>query len=120
MEIVNGNILIKFHISNFTNGLNDTSRSNRPLGFINWLYNTTIETGYCRNCHKNVGKRHRNVKITSHYHSSHLLLYKRAEHLSSGLGRFLECWKCNILVITQALVLCLIYTHSSLCYNLYI
>ena len=46
---------------------------------------------------------------------------------------FLECRKCNILVITQALVLCLTYTHSPLgvvriyqakhsclCYNLYI
>ena len=67
---------------------------------------------YCRNHHRNIRKRHRNVKITSHYHSLHLILYKRAEHLPSGLGKFLECRKCNILVITQALVLCLINTHS--------
>ena len=41
-----------------------------------------------------------NVKTTSHYHNPHLLLYKPAEHFPSSLGRFLECWKCNILVIT--------------------
>ena len=29
----------------------------------------------------------------------------------SGLGRFFECWKCNILVVTQALVF---YLHSPL------
>ena len=60
-----------------------------------------------------------------------------AEWLASGLDRFLECRKCKILVITQALVLCLIYiyalvlghciplkvvciyqtNHSCLCYN---
>ena len=38
-------------------------------------------------------------------------IYKLVEQSNSHLGRFLECWKCNILVITQVLVLCLIYTH---------
>ena len=65
-----------------------------------------------RNHHKNVGKRYRNLKTTSHYHNLHLLLYEPAEHFPSSLGRFLECRKCNTLVITQALVLCLIYMHS--------
>ena len=59
-------------------------------------------------------ERYRNVKTTTHYHNPHLLLYKPVEHYPSSLGRFLECRKCNILVITQALVLCLIYTHSPL------
>ena len=36
----------------------------------------------------------------------------RAGQLSSGFGRLWECWQLNTLVITQALVLCLIYTHS--------
>ena len=48
-------------------------------------------------------------------------------------GRFLECWKCNMLVATQALVHCLICPHlplgivcryqamhSCLCYNYYL
>ena len=60
----------------------------------------------------NTLKCHGNVKILSHNHNQYLLLYKAAEHLASGLGRFWECRKWNILVITQALVLCLIYTHS--------
>ena len=47
-------------------------------------------------------------------HSQRLLLHKLAEQSTSGLGRFLECQKYNILVITQALVLCLIYTYSPL------
>ena len=33
-------------------------------------------------------KRQRNVKITSHNHNQHLLLYITAEQLSSGLGNF--------------------------------
>ena len=53
-----------------------------------------------------------NVKTTSHYYNPHLLLHKPAEHFPSKLGRFLEWRKCNILVISQALVLCLIYMHS--------
>ena len=47
-------------------------------------------------------------------------LYKKTEQYSSAFGRFWECQKWHILVITQALVRCLIYTHSCLCYNLYI
>ena len=43
-----------------------------------------------------------------------LLLYKLAEQSTSGLGRFLEYWKCNLLVITQAPVVDLISTHSPL------
>ena len=46
----------------------------------------------------------RNVKTTSDYHNPHLLLYKPVEHFPSSLCRFLECRKCNILVITQALI----------------
>ena len=38
--------------------------------------------------------------------------YKLVEQWTSGLGRFLECQKGDILVITQALVLFLIYMHS--------
>ena len=88
---------------------------------------------YYRICHRNVGKHYRNIKTTSHCHNLHLLLYKPAEHFPSSLDRFLEYRKCNILVITQALMLCLINTHmpsgivciyyakhSCLCYNLYI
>ena len=64
----------------------------------------------------NVGKRYRNVKTTTHYHNPHLLLYKPAEHFLSGLGRFLECQKCNILVIIATGIHALpdIYTHSPL------
>ena len=38
--------------------------------------------------HRNVGKHYRNIKITSHNHSQHLLLYKLAKQLPSGLGGF--------------------------------
>ena len=62
--------------------------------------------------YRNVGKHYRNIKTTSHYHNPHLLLYKPAEHFPSSLGRFLECRKCNILVIIQALMPCLIHMHS--------
>ena len=47
---------------------------------------------------KNVWKCYENVKITSHNHSQHLLLYKLAEQSTSGLGRFSECRKCNIYI----------------------
>ena len=40
--------------------------------------------------------------------------YKLAEQSTLGLGRSLECQKCNIIVITQALMLYLICTHSPL------
>ena len=55
--------------------------------------------------------RSKNAKITSYNRNQHLLLYKLAEQLASGLGRVLECWKCNKLTITQTLMVCLIYTH---------
>ena len=73
------------------------------------------------------------IKMLKYPHTQHLLLYKVAEQSNSALGRLLGCWKYNIVVITQALMLCLIYTHSPsgivhiyqakhscLCYNLYI
>ena len=70
-------------------------------------------------------------KYKSHNHNDYVLLYKGSEQWLSDLGRFLECQKCNILVATQALVLCLICppsgimrtyqaTHSWLCYNYYL
>ena len=67
---------------------------------------------YYRIHHRNIGKCYKNIKNTSHNHCQCLLLYKLAEQSTSGLGRFLECWKCNILVIRQALMLYLKYTHS--------
>ena len=68
---------------------------------------------YYRIRHRNIGKHYKNVKNASHNHYQCLLLYKLAEQWTSGLGRFLQCWKCNILVIsTQALMLCLIYICS--------
>ena len=39
---------------------------------------------------------------------------KPVKQFPSGLDRFLECQKCNILVITQVLVLCPTYMHSPL------
>ena len=75
-------------------------------------------SSYYNICHRNIGGEHnRNVKITSlssHDHNQHLLLYMLAEQLSTGLGRFLGCQKCNILVIIQSRVLYLIYIHSPL------
>ena len=70
--------------------------------------NGIITIGYFIETLGNVIKMLKNI---SHNYSQHLLLYKLGEQSPSGLGRFLECRKCNILVITQALVLCLIYTH---------
>ena len=43
-------------------------------------------------------KHNRKVKITSHNHNQLLLPYKLAEQLASGLGRFIECWKCNMYI----------------------
>ena len=53
---------------------------------------------------------HNNNKIEFHNHNEYPLLCKEAELPALSLGRFFDCRKCNILVITQALVLCLIYT----------
>ena len=54
-------------------------------------------------------ERHDNDKIEPHNHNEYPLLYKEAELLMSVLGRFLECRKWNILVITWALGIFLIY-----------
>ena len=59
-------------------------------------------------------ERHDNDKIEPHNHNEYLLLYKEAEILKSTLGRFLECRKWNILVITWALGICLIYMPAPL------
>ena len=59
-------------------------------------------------------ERHDNDKIEPHNHNEYPLLYKEAEILRSTLGRFLECWKWNILVITWALGIFLIYMPASL------
>ena len=53
-------------------------------------------------------ERHDNDKIEPHNHE-YPLLYKEAELLTSILGKFLECRKWNILVITWARGICLIY-----------
>ena len=50
-----------------------------------------------------------NVKINSHNRNRYPLLYKHTEISTSSFGQILECRKCNILVVTWALVLCLIY-----------
>ena len=55
---------------------------------------------------------HTNIITKTHNQNPQPTVYKKAKQWSSGFGRFWECQKCNILVITQALVLCLIYTHS--------
>ena len=54
-------------------------------------------------------ERHDNDEIEPHNHNEYPLLYKEAEILKSSLGRFLECRKWNILVITWALGIFLIY-----------
>ena len=54
-------------------------------------------------------ERHDNDKIKPHNHNKYPLLYKEAELLTSILGRFLECQKWNILVITWSLGIFLIY-----------
>ena len=38
--------------------------------------------------HRNAGKHYKNVKISSHNHSQHLLLYTLAEQLPSDLGGY--------------------------------
>ena len=56
---------------------------------------------------------YRNVKIDFHNHNRYPLLYKETEITATSFGQILECQKCNILVVTQALVLCLICTHDT-------
>ena len=55
---------------------------------------------------------HTNIITKTHNQNPQLTVYKKAKQWSSGFGRFWQCQKCNILVITQVLVLCLICTHS--------
>ena len=81
-------------------------------------------------------ERHDNNKIEPHNHNEYPLLYKEAEISMSSLGKFLECRKCYILLVTCALVIYLICMPSALgpaalghtykanplypCYNYYI
>ena len=65
-------------------------------------------------------ERHDNDKIEPHNHNEYPLLYKEAELLTSILGRFLECRKWNILVITWALGIFLIYMPTPLGLGIYI
>ena len=60
-------------------------------------------------------ERHDNDEIEPHNHNEYPLLYKEAEILKSSLGRFLECRKWNILVITWALGIFLIYIYIYIC-----
>ena len=53
-------------------------------------------------------ERHDNDEIESHNHNEYPLLYKEAEISTSSLGKFLECRKCYILLVTCALVIYLI------------
>ena len=53
-------------------------------------------------------ERHDNDEIESHNHNEYPLLYKEAEISMSSLDKFLECWKCYILLVTCALVIYLI------------
>ena len=63
---------------------------------------------------------HDNDKIEPHNHNEYPLLYKETELLTSVLGRFLECRKWNILVITWALGIFLIYMPTPLGLGIYI
>ena len=64
-----------------------------------WLEKTINET---HNQYFYYAKCHRNIKINFHNYNHYPLLYKQMEIFTSSLGRFLECWKCNMLVVTQA------------------
>ena len=80
-----------------------------------WLYNPIIKKstiGYVKVTFGNVIKTLKYLP-KSQLASVTILYYKLADQSTSGLDRFLECRKCNILVITQALMLCLIHMHSS-------
>ena len=57
---------------------------------------------------------HDNDKTEPHNHNEYPLLYKEAEILRSTLGRFLEYRKWNILVITWAFRIFLIYMPAAL------
>ena len=64
-----------------------------------WLYNPTIKTSTVGIVIETLG----NVKITSHYHSLHLLLYEKLNIFPQLWADFLECQKCNIPVIMKEL-----------------
>ena len=53
-------------------------------------------------------ERHDNDEIESHNHNEYPSLYKEAEISTSSFGKFLECRKCYILLVTCALVIYLI------------
>ena len=55
---------------------------------------------------------HDNDEIEPHNHE-YPLLYKEAKISTSSLGRFLECWKCYILLVTCALVIYLICLRAA-------
>ena len=59
-------------------------------------------------------ERHDNDEIESHNHNEYPLLYKEAEISTSSLGKFLECRKRYILLVTCALVIYLICMPSAL------
>ena len=59
-------------------------------------------------------ERHDNNEIESHNHNEYPLLYKEAEISKLSLGKFLECRKCYILLVTCALVIYLICMPSAL------
>ena len=59
-------------------------------------------------------ERHDNDEIESHNHNEYPLLYKEAEISTSSLGKFLECRKCYILLVTCALVIYLMCMPSAL------
>ena len=82
-----------------------------------WQYNPTIETrtmGIVTEMLGNVIETLANVIETLKQLPAIIIcicyyVAKLAEHFPSSLGRFIECRKCNI---TQALVLCLIYSYA--------
>ena len=59
-------------------------------------------------------ERHDNDEIESHNHNEYPLLYIEAEISTSSLGKFLECRRCYILLVTCALVIYLICMPSAL------
>ena len=59
-------------------------------------------------------ERHDNDEIESHNHNKYPLLYKEAEISTSSLGKFLECRRCYILLVTCALMIYLICMPSAL------
>ena len=67
-----------------------------------WLYNPITEISTIGYVIETLGNIIKMLKIPPTITVS-VLLYKLAEQSTSGLGRFLECRKCNILVTYQNL-----------------